>query len=97
MNWWHLAKIPIIKTLKFSKKKKLHFISCNLLSLNENIRLPINDGSSNINNFTCAYFFIKTSRLSSSSALKSLIDLFNGMDNAKCIVNPPILYVVFLP
>jgi len=96
MNWWHLAKIPIIKTLKFSTKKFLHFISCNLLSLNENIRLPINDVSSNINNFTCAFFIIKTSRLSSSSALKSLIDLFNGMDNDECIVNPPVLYVVFL-
>jgi hypothetical protein len=70
--------------IEIFKKKHffLRFISCNLLSLNENIRLPINDVSSNIDNFTCAYFFIKTSRLSLSSGLKSWIDLFNGMDNA---------------
>jgi hypothetical protein len=33
---------------------------------------------------------------SSSNGLKSLIDLFNGMDNVDCIVDPPKLYVVFL-
>jgi hypothetical protein len=26
MNWWHLAKIPIIKTLKFSKKNIFFYV-----------------------------------------------------------------------
>jgi hypothetical protein len=66
----------------------LPFITCSLLSMNENIQLPINDISSNINYFNYVYFLIKTSHVSSPSGLKSLIDLFNGMVNPKCIVDP---------
>ncbi len=64
--------------------------------MNENNQLPINDMSSSTNNSTHAYCFIKVSRLSSLSGLKLLIDLFNGMDNVECIVDPPILYIFFL-
>ncbi len=60
--------------------------------MNENNQLPINDMSSSINNSTHAYCFIKVSCFSSLSGFKLLIDLFNGMDNAKCIIDPPILY-----
>jgi hypothetical protein len=49
--------------------------------MNENIQLSINDISSNTKNFNCVYCFAKSSHLSIISGLKSLIDLFNGIDN----------------
>jgi hypothetical protein len=90
-------KSPIIKTSKFPKKLLcLCLIIFNLVSMNGNIRLPINDISSNINNFNCIYCFTKTLCLSSLSDIKSLIDLFNGIDYPKCSVDPLILSTIFL-
>ncbi len=63
--------------------------------MNENIQLLINDISSNINNFNCVNYFAKASRLSSLSDLKSLIDLFNGIDYLECNVDLVILYAAF--
>jgi hypothetical protein len=63
--------------------------------MNENIQLLINDVSSNTKHFNCVYCFAKSSHLSSISGLKSLIDLFNGIDNPWCSVDPLILYATF--
>ncbi len=41
------------------------------------------------------YCFAKSSHLSSINGLKSLIDLFNGIDNPECSVDPLILYATF--
>jgi hypothetical protein len=43
--------------------------------MKEKIWLPINDISSNINNFNCVYCFAKVSHLSPLNGFKSLIDL----------------------
>jgi len=64
--------------------------------MNENNWLLINDISSNTNNYNCIYCFAKTSCLSSLSDLKSLIDLFNGIDYLECNADPVILYATFL-
>ncbi len=66
----------------------------NILLMNENNQLLINDISPNTNNFNYVDHFIKSSRLSSLSGLK-LTDLFNGMANPECIVDPLILYATF--
>ncbi len=66
-------------------QKNCGFTMHAFLSMNENIQLLINDISSNTNIFNIVYYLIKESHLS------SLSDLFNGMANPKCIINPPLL------
>jgi len=66
-----------------------------LLSMNENNQLHIIIFHPIPMVLIMFFFKIKTSHLSSLNGLKSIIDLFNGMVNPKCIVDSPTLYITF--